>query len=219
MIKMKNKKIMLGILAMLIILSTTVSAIIMLENGFLLEITEMASVTDQQIQNYMTNNLVLADYKLMENKIITYYNITYLEPTNYYNPENNPTEKRYRVFTQYKPFIIKKGLWNYCLNKTTPNNCINILVNNPEPFVWQTIEVNTLWDDCLQATTLTNCENLLLNNPVFAEQVNQGDTIINKTIKSTYLQAYEEQERQYYRAKLIRDNAIQNNLEELFNTI
>jgi len=39
------------------------------------------------------------------------------------------------------------------------------------------------------------------------------------TIVSTYAKAYAEQFRQYERAKEIRDNAISNDLNELFNMI
>ena len=178
-----NKKYIM-ILGLLLI--TTVSAIIVTNNGYILDRSEMAEVSNQEISNYMINTLALADYKIIEDRIIIYYNITYLESESYFNNETGQTETRYRVFTQYKPFIINKELWNDCIDITTKQNCVNVLVNNDEPYTYQITENNI--------TT-------------------------NITIKSTYLQAYEEQERQYHRAKDIRDNAINNDLDELFDMI
>jgi len=178
----KMKKIyMIPLFAVLLV--GLVSGFILYDGGYLLDRNEMSEVTNQQIQNYMENTFGIVDHKLMENRIIVYYNITYVEPTSYFNNETNETETRYKVFTQPKPFIIEKELWNTCLNETTQQNCVNILVNNPEPFIW-----------------------------VIDEET-------NLTIKSTFLQAYEEQERQYYRAKEIRDNAIDNDLDYLFEQI
>jgi len=167
-----NKKIIIPMFALVLI--GIVSALIVIDGGYILDKEEMAGVTDNQIANYMTNNFQLADYKIMENKIITYYNITYVEPTN---------NGIYKVFTQYKPFIIQKDLWNECLNKTTANTCVYILVNNPEPFV-------------------------------YVDENNES-----RTIKSTYAMAYDEQLKQYERTKEIRDNAISNDLDELFDMI
>ena len=100
----------------------------------------------------------------------------------------NRNETQYKVFTQPKPFIIDKSLWNQCLNVTTQETCIEVLVNNPEPFYW-------------------------------TPEVEEDEENVTIEIKSTYLQAYEEQERQYYRAREIRDNAIGNELDYLFENI
>lgn len=175
-----NKKIIIPMFALALI--GIVSALIIIDNGYLLDRDEMSGVTDNQIANYMTNAFQIESYKVMENKIIIKYNITYVEPTSYFNNETNTTESRYKVFTQPKPFIIDKSLWNECLNKTTTANCVNILVHNEEPFVY---------DD--------------------------GES--NRTITSTYYKAKQEQLKQYERAKGIRDNAISNDLDELFNRL
>ena len=163
--------------AFIVILIGIVSAFIILPNGYLLEKDEMANVNNETIATYMLNTFKIADYKIMEDKIIIYYNITYVEP------KNNGDEIQYKVFTQMKPFIIEKSLWNTCVNITTPETCIEVLVNYPEPFEYS-ITVN--------------------------------ETI---TITSTYFQALKEQERQYYRAVKIRDNAIDNELDYLFGRI
>ena len=164
-----------------IILIGLVSALIVIDNGYLLNRDEMSEVTDNQIADYMINTFQIDSYKIMENKIIIKYNITYVEPSSYIN-ENNESVNGYRVFTQPKPFIIQKELWNECLNVTTTATCVDILVNREEPFIY---------DD--------------------------GEE--NRTITSTYYKAKQEQLRQYERAKEIRDNAISNDLDELFDRI
>ncbi len=166
-----NKKIIIPMFA--VALLSLVSALVVLDNGYLLDRSEMAGVGNSQIANYMENAFQIESYKIMENKIIIKYNITYVEPKQ---------DGTYKVFTQPKPFIIQKSLWNECLNKTTTANCVNILVHNEEPFVY---------DD--------------------------GES--NRTIVSTYAKAKQEQLRQYDRAKEIRDNAIDNDLDELFGLI
>jgi|AntAceMinimDraft_4_1070372.scaffolds.fasta_scaffold05218_13 hypothetical protein len=171
-----------------VLLMGIVSALIIIPGGYQLNKDEMASVSDELIANYMLNQFQIADYKLMENRIIIYYNITYVEPTFVTNTETNETETQYKVFTQLKPFIIEKDLWNQCLNITTEETCVAVLVNNPEPFYW-------------------------------TPEVGEDEENVTIEIKSTYLQAYQEQERQYYRAREIRDNAISNDLDELFGMI
>lgn len=170
-----KKKIIIPIFIFLIV--GIVSGFIITNNGYILNKEEMANIGNDAIANYMINNFDIADYKIMENKIIIYYNITYVEP----KKTNGKT--MYQVFTQYKPFIIEKELWNTCINLTTQANCINLLVNNPEPFIWEKNEEE------------------------------------NITITSTYLQAYNEQVRQYYKAIKVRDNAIDNELNYLFENI
>jgi len=103
------------------------SAVFVIPGGYQLTKDEMSEVSDGDIANYMNNNFQIENYKLMENKIIVYYNITYVEPT------KNGTETQYKVFTQPKPFIIPKSLWNECINLTTAAVCVDVLVNNEEP--------------------------------------------------------------------------------------
>lgn len=179
---MKKRYIISTLIAIIMVISLT-SALIVIQVGYQLDKDEMASVTNTQIAQYMTNEFKMVDYKLMEDRIIIYYNITYIEPTNI----GNGTQ--YKVFTQPKPFIIEKTLWNECLSLTSKETCIGILVNNPEPFNY----------------TIPN--NLDEEYPEIIE------------IKSTYLQAYEEQVRQYNRAKEIRDNSISNDLDDLVTMI
>lgn len=174
-----------------VILVGLVSAFIVLPNGYLLEKSEMAGVNDAVIANYMVNNLNIDSYKLMEEKIIIYYNITYIEPTEYFNNETNLSETRYKVFTQAKPFIINMALWNECLNATSAAACVDVLVNNPTPLTYEVVE--DIGDD----------------EPM----------ITNRTIVSTRYMAEQEQLRQYYRAIEIRDNAIDNELDYLFENI
>lgn len=162
-------------------------AIITLPNGDkILSDEELADVTNNQIRNYMENNLEITRHKLLDEKIIVYYNVTYLEPTH--------VDNSYKVFTQEKPFKISKELWEKCINKTTNQNCRDYLVDRETPYYL--IENNSIVE----------------GNEITYE-------IINTTIKSTYLQAYEEQRRQYFRAVEFRDNAISNNLEELDDLI
>jgi len=166
-----NKKIIIPMFALVLI--GIVSALIVIDGGYILDKEEMSRVSNSQIANYMTNAFQIESYKIMEDKIIIKYNITYVEPT---------TNGTYKVFTQPKPYIIQKSLWNECLNKTTTANCVNILVHNEEPFIYE-----------------------------------DGES--NRTIISTYTKAKQEQIRQYERAKEIRDNAISNDLDELFSRI
>jgi hypothetical protein len=181
------KKIYLMLMAILLI--GGVSALIVTSDGYILNRDEMASVNDNVIASYMVNTFGLADYKIIEDKIITYYNITYLESSQGINPETNKSETQYRVFTQYKPFIIQKNLWNECTNLTTQAACIDILVNRETPFVYVTQEATNETEE------------------------------VNRTITSTYYQAKQEQLRQYERAKAVRDNAINNELDYLFENI
>jgi hypothetical protein len=174
-----------------VILIGIVSAFIVLPNGYLLEKDEMAGINNEVIATYMVNSLNIESYKLMENKIIVYYNITYIEPTEYFNGETNETETRYKVFTQPKPFIINIALWNECINLTTEAVCVDLLVNNPTPLVYEVTE--DIGDD----------------EPM----------VYNRTVVSTRYLAEQEQLRQYYRSLKIRDNAIDNELDYLFENI
>jgi hypothetical protein len=73
-----------------------------------------------------------------------------------------------------------------------------------------------LYQTCLDLTSAENCKDVLRWNP---EPYNwtrvENNETVTTMIKSTYLQAYEEQEGQFERAKLIRDNADNNILEDL----
>lgn len=178
-----------------------VMAVVTMQNGNkILGDDEFANVTDDQIQTYMENNLEMTRYKLLDEKIIVYYNITYIEPTHSsytYNDSENIThtlDKPYKVFTQEKPFTISTDLWERCINKTTKQNCRDYLVDRETPYY-------------------------LVENASIVEGNETTYEITNTTIKSTYLQASEEQDRQYERAIVFRDKAISNELEELFNLI
>lgn len=219
------------LILMAVLLVGTVSAIVATSNGYILNKNEMAGVGDNTIATYMQNTFGLADYKIMENKIITYYDITYLEPYFSVNNETKETETKYKVFTQYKPFIIQKSLWNECLNKTSQANCVDYLVNREEPFTF--VENNSVIREVTEYNNVSNEReveiydefgNMTLINETYYElepyQVNKTFyEITNITITSTYYLAKQEQLRQYERAKLIRDNAIDNELDDLFNSM
>jgi hypothetical protein len=122
-------------------LLATATAVITLSDGSrLLGKDELKDVTNQQIATYMENNFAMTRYKVLDDKIVTYYNITYLEPTHSdytYNDSNNIThtiEDTYRVFTQQKPFVIELSLWELCINKTTKENCKNYLLDREIPY-------------------------------------------------------------------------------------
>ena len=134
------KKIYLTLIIGIFLLAGTM-AFIILENGnILIEEDEFAQVTNNQIENYMENNLQITRYKVLNDKILIYYNLTYVEPT------QNKNES-YRIFIQEKPFTINIELYNKCINKTSLSNCKSILVDNEEPFIYnETIgeEINTI---------------------------------------------------------------------------
>ena len=223
------KKIYLILMAVLLVGS--VSALIVTTNGYILNRNEMAGVDDNTIANYMANTFGLADHKIMEDKIITYYNITYLEPHQGINPETNESETQYRVFTQLKPFIIQKSLWNECVDLTNEDACIDYLVNRETPFVY--VENNSVVREVTEYNNVSNERevevydefgNVTLVTETYYElepyQVNQTFyEVTNRTITSTYYMAKQEQLRQYERAKLVRDNAIDNELDYLFENI
>jgi len=173
-----NKKIILTIaLGFIILASASVFAIITLENGTkLLEKGELAEVTNNQIANYMENNLDMTRYRVLDTKIIVYYNITYVEPTN----------GMYRIFIQEKPFKIPIELWQECLGQASKATCKTILADREEPFEYDPGEIDEITNE-----TMT------------------------RTIYSTYYKAYQEQMRQFERAKTFRDKAIYNEMEEL----
>lgn len=101
-------------------------AFVVLPSGtILLSKQEFSSLTNNQISNYMANNLQMTRYKVMDDRIIVYYNLTYIEPS---------TNGTYRVFIQEKPFKIGIDLYEYCLNVTTLQNCKNYLVDRETPF-------------------------------------------------------------------------------------
>ena len=222
-------KIYISLIAILLI--GGVSALIATENGYILNRSEMAGVGDNVIANYMVNEFGLADYKIIEDKIITYYNITYLESSQGINPETNESETQYRVFTQYKPFIIQKSLWNECTNLTTEAACIDLLVNRETPFTF--VENNSVVREVTEYNNVSNERevevydefgNVTLVTETYYElepyQVNQTFyEVTNRTITSTYYMARQEQLRQYERAKAVRDNAIDNELDYLFENI
>ena len=164
-----------------------VMAVTILPNGDrILEKEEFSNVLDSQIQTYMENDLQITRYKLLDEKIIVYYNITYIEQTH--------VNDTYRLFTQEKPFIISIDIWELCINKTTKQNCRNYLVDSITPYY------------------LIQNESVVQDNITFYE-------ITNTTIKSTWLQALEEQDKQYSRAIEFRNKTIENKLEELSNII
>lgn len=186
-----NKKI-ITIAIIGILLLAGVTAIITLENGDkIIESSELSQITDNQIANYMNNSLQITRHKLLNKKIIVYYNITYLEPMHVNNS--------YRVFTQEKPFFISIELWKKCLNKTTKSTCKNLLVDRQNPYYL--IENITRERELENGTIITEYKET------------------NTTIKSTYLQAIEEQTKQYDRAIVFRDKAINNELSELSDLI
>lgn len=174
-----NKKYLIFMLIG-VFLVTIVSAGI-LSDGILTK-DEMAGLSNAQIGNYMEGNLNFVKYTEVEDNNFYYWNITYLEPTTWFNNETNQSEKAYREFTQAKPFKVSKSLYETCLTLTSNANCKGILITNEEPYNWTRIE---------------------------------DDETVSTIIKSTYLMAYEEQSRQYEKAKKIRDNAINNILEDL----
>lgn len=177
------KKIYLTLIIGTFLLAGTLAFVILDNGDILLEKEEFAQVTDNQIATYMQSVFKLTRYKVMDDKIIVYYNLTYIEPTQNENFS-------YKVFIQEKPFKIDINLYNKCMNVTTLEVCKQILVDNEELFVYnETIQ-------------------------------NGNETEINTiTIKSTYLQAKEEQIRLYEKAIGYRDKAIYNELDNLGDLI
>lgn len=182
---MDKKKYIIGIFMLFLI--GTVSAIITLENGDkIVTDADLQQITEQQISNYMNNTLEMTRYKIVQDNIFVYYNITYLEPTHI-----NDT---YRVFIQEKPFKIPGELWERCTNKTTVQNCRGYLVDRQTPYY-------------------------LVENVSTGEGNETTYEIVNTTIKSTWLQASEEKDRQYIRALEFKNRSISNDLDELFDII
>lgn len=216
-----NKKI---ILLLGIFMLAGVMAVVILPNGDkMLGEEEFVNVADNQIQTHMENNLQMTRHKILNEKIITYYSITYIEPTHINNS--------YRVFTQEKPFKISIDLWNFCINKTTKQNCRDYLIDRQTPYYF--IKNNSIIREVTEYNNVSKEReievynefgNMTLINETYYElepyQINKTFyEIANTTIKSTYLQAQEEQDIQYSRAIEFRDKAILNELEELGNLI
>lgn len=216
-----NKKI---IILLGIFMLAGVMAIIVLPNGDkLLGDEDFSNVTDDQIQTYMENNLQMTKYKTLDEKIIVYYSIVYIEPTHVNN--------NYRVFTQEKPFIISIDLWDFCINKTTKQNCRDYLVDRQTPYyliendsvIREVTEYNNVSKE-REVEVEDEFGNITLVNETYYElepyQINRTFyEITNTTIESTYLRAYAEQERQFSRAIEFRNKTIVNRLEELGNLI
>ena len=181
-----NKKYVMGLFAFLMI--ATVSAIIVTSNGHILTTSEMSALSNQDIANYMDNSFERLNVTRAGDNLFVLYNIVYVEPIRFYNNVTNLTEDGYREFSQAKKFTISISLVKQCLNKASMANCVDILVTDEEPYVYE--------------MTVDNVAR-------------------NVTIKSTYLQAYEEQGRQYQRAKEFRDDAAaaDDELDELLNMI
>jgi len=93
---MKNKTlgIFIGItfmLSLMIIGFAQVKAIEVLENGdIILTEAEFASLTDQQIADYMVSQFLISNIQIHSDKIEIVYNLVYVEPTHVNNT--------YRVF-------------------------------------------------------------------------------------------------------------------------
>lgn len=219
---MNKKKYMIILFGVMLIAS--VSAIITLENGNkIVSDAELEQVTDQQISNYMDNNLEMTRYKKVGDDIVVYYNVTYLEPTH-----NNDT---YRVFTQEKPFKIPGDLWELCINKTTNQNCRDFLADRQTPYylienysvIREVTEYNNVSRE-REVEVYDEFGNITLVNETYYEiepyRINKTFyEIVNTTIKSTWLMASEEQSKQELRAIEFRDKSTGNNIDELFNMI
>lgn len=130
------KKILLFGLIFGVLLLVGTTAFIVLPNGdIILENNELASLTNQQIANYMANNFDLVSKTLHNGKVIVMYNLTYLEPL---QDEDNS----FRVFKQHKPFIISRELLLLCLNQTTIEVCEEFLIHRETPFTYVLNETN-----------------------------------------------------------------------------
>lgn len=131
------RKILLFTIFGILLLAGSLAFIVQENGDILLNGTEFSEVTNQQIANHLDHNLVMTRYVKTNEKLIPYYNLTYIEPT---HDENNS----YRVFTQEKGFPISLDLWNQCLNITTIQNCKNILVDRDTPFIYHEGEEDEL---------------------------------------------------------------------------
>lgn len=227
-----KKKILFTILG--IFLLATATAILTLSDGSkLISEEELKTKTDEEIQNPMQNNVVMTRYVKLQDKMLFYYNHTYLEPTHSdytYNDSNNVTQtivKPYKIFTQEKAYPVSLDLWKKCINKTTESNCRDYLVDRTTPYYL--IENNSYIQEVTEYNNVSYQQevnitdefgNMTTINQTYYQlepyQINRTFyEIINTTIKSTYLQAKEEQIRLFEKAKYFRDKANYNELSEL----
>jgi len=151
-------------------------------------------VSDAELQQ--TTEQQISNY--MDNTLeMTRYKIVGDNIIVYYNItylEPTHVNDSYRVFTQEKPFKISGELWELCINKTTNQNCRDYLVDRQTPYY-------------------------LVENNTIVEGNETTYKITNTTIKSTWLQASEEKNRQYTRALEFKSKSINNDLDELFGLI
>lgn len=125
-----KKKIFLILILGIILLGSVISIINLPNGNKLLTKQEFSQLTNNQIFNYMKNNLNMTRYEILDNKILVYYNLTYVEPTH--------RDGLYRVFSQEKPFKINIDLYEECLNLTTLQTCKIYLVDRTTPFYYIT---------------------------------------------------------------------------------
>lgn len=163
----KMKKIYLygGVIALAVFVValfsiSSVNALEDLGNGtYILEQSEFAALTDQQIANYMVSQLTIQEIKVHEDKIEIIYSLVHIEPT---HDANNT----FRVFNHpYQTFVTLEDII-YCTDLTTVNNCVGYLVTNSEPFEYQISENET--------KTFT---------PTYVKAVNAGINQYNRAIE------------------------------------
>jgi len=106
-----------------------VKAIEVLENGdIILTEAEFASLTDQQIADYMVSQFLISNIQIHSDKIEIVYNLVYVEPTHVNNT--------YRVFNHGFQTFVGYDLLQECLDLADMNTCVGLLVTNTETFTY-----------------------------------------------------------------------------------
>jgi len=134
---MKNKNKILGItigitllLSLMIVGFVQVRAVEVLGNGdMVLTSTEFASLSDEQIANYMYDEFEISNIKIHEDKIEIVYNLIYVEPTHVNNT--------YKVFNYGYQTYVSYDLLQECLSLVNMNTCVGLLVTNTEAYTYE----------------------------------------------------------------------------------
>jgi len=129
---------------------------------------EFKKLSDNEIKDIMQNDNPLTRIDYLENKIMVYYNVTYLEPTHVNN--------NYRKFTQEFGVKITYDEWDLCMEKIgKEEDCINYLVYDLTPH--SVIENNSYIKE------VTEYKNISITKQI--EEIDKDENIIYKNI-TTY---------------------------------
>jgi len=121
---MKNKKIII-LTILMIITANNATAITDLGNGeYRITQQEFADLTNQQIAQYMQNSFEIEDISIQQGGIQILYNTVMIQPYN-----DGTTD--YHVFNHAFPAYITYDNLNLCIEMTTIETCVQLLVYEP----------------------------------------------------------------------------------------